>query len=210
MNKWQLLRHPLIEAGAILIGVAVSLLFYAYRLQQKIDANNDSLSKMIGTPLYEYFYEYTTFQNSSLRNMIQFANITSMILSITGVFLCLLFFVLLTSQRIRLTPKFEPHTEIDRKISQQMSYKRDFFVAFVVLVVGLGLYLYSTNQINSEIEAWPYSFPSSPLTEWSDIQTWGITFSGLGIALVIWYAAKYWINEKQPRDMKKALARAST
>jgi len=206
MNKRELLRHPLIEAGAISIGVAVSLLVYAQRLQQEIDANNDFLSKTIGTSFHEHFYEYITFQNSSLRTIIQLTNITSLILSIMGVFLCLLFFGLLAfSQRIRLNPKFEPHTEIDLKISQQMSYKRDFFVAFVVLVVGLGLYLYSTNEINSEIEAWPYRFPSSPLTEWSNIQTWGIIILGFGIALFIWYAVKHWINEKQLRDMKKAL-----
>jgi len=199
MNKREILRHPLIEAGAISICVAVYLLFvYAPRLQQRIDANNDFLSKTIGTSFHEDVYEYITSQNLSLRTLIQLTNQTSLILFIMGVFLCLLFFGLLAfSQRIRLNPKFaEANTEIDLKISQRMRYKRDFFVAFVLQVIGLGLYLYSTNEIEA------YRFPSS---EWFGIQTWGGIILIFGIALFIWYAVKHWINEKQLRDMKKAL-----
>lgn len=73
-----------------------------------------------------------------------------------------------------------------------MRYKRAFFVAFVVLVIGLGLYLYSTNQINSEAEAGRLaSF------EWFEYQTWGLMIFGCGIALFAFFivvAVKNWIG----------------
>ena len=80
-----------------------------------------------------------------------------------------------------------------------MKYSRAFFVAFVILIIGLGLYWYSTSQIDAELEA-----DKMPSFQWFQYQTWGLMILGFGIALFVFFigvAVKNWIG-MQPKKRK--------
>lgn len=73
-----------------------------------------------------------------------------------------------------------------------MIYKRAFFVAFIVTIIGVVLYWYSTNQIASAS-----SLGKMPSFEWFQYQTWGLMIVGFGIALFFVFiaiAVKNWIR----------------
>jgi hypothetical protein len=73
-----------------------------------------------------------------------------------------------------------------------MKYKRAFFVAFVVLIVGLGMNWYSTNQINADIQA-----QRVPDFQWYQYQLYGLLTFGCGVALFAFFigiAIKNWIG----------------
>jgi hypothetical protein len=63
-----------------------------------------------------------------------------------------------------------------------MIYKRAFLVAFVILIVGLGSYFYSGNEINSFNAANPYNFGND---NWIAYQLFAEFIIGLAIALFI-------------------------
>lgn len=73
-----------------------------------------------------------------------------------------------------------------------MKYKRAFFVAFVIVIVGLGLNLYSSNQINTELEA-----HRMPNYQWYQYQWYGMLIFIGGITLFVFFigvAIKNWIG----------------
>lgn len=65
-------------------------------------------------------------------------------------------------------------------------------MAFIVLIVGLGLYWYSSNQIDLDVQA-----GKIPSFQWVQYQTGGLMILGFGIALFIFFigtAVKKWIG----------------
>jgi len=73
-----------------------------------------------------------------------------------------------------------------------MRYKRAFFVAFIITVVGLGLWWYSSNQIDLAVKS-----GKIPSFEWFEYQFLGMMIFGFGIALFTFFigtAIKKWIG----------------
>lgn len=72
-----------------------------------------------------------------------------------------------------------------------MIYKRALFVAFIVTIIGLGVYMYSSNQIALE------SSQIIPNIQWFYYQEFGMVILGIGIALFIAVGIKaiqHWIR----------------
>jgi len=73
-----------------------------------------------------------------------------------------------------------------------LKYKRAFFVAFVVLISGLGLNWYASNQIDSAVQA-----DRMPSLELFQYQWYGLLIFGFGIALFVFFigiAVRKWIG----------------